>query len=159
MAKTADFDWTPPASHYRDPAMFERERQEIFAKNWMLFSWSERLAQARRHGRRTVAGYSIFAIRDDDGKMRAFHNVCRHRGAQLLSDDAGHCGKLVVCPYHSWSYTRDGRLNKATDFGGDAPSIRRLEPPRHRRRGMARPRLHPAEARRAGSDRMARPDP
>ena len=41
----ADFDWTLPLSSYRDPALFERERREIFAANWMLFSWSERLAR------------------------------------------------------------------------------------------------------------------
>ena len=120
MAKTPEFDWTPPASSYRDPAQFERERREIFARNWMLFSWSERMPTPGDTVAGTVAGYPVFAIRDDDGKIRAFHNVCRHRGAQLLADGVGHCGKLVVCPYHSWSYRRDGRLNKATDFGGDA---------------------------------------
>ena len=120
MAKTPEFDWTPPASSYRDPAQFQRERREIFAKNWMLFSWSERLPNPGDTVAGTVAGYPIFAVRDDDGKIRAFHNVCRHRGAQLLAEGAGHCGKLVVCTYHSWSYKRDGRLNKATDFGGDA---------------------------------------
>ena len=117
---TGDFDWTLPSKDYRDPALFERERREIFAKNWMLFSWSGRLREPGDYVTGAVVGYPVFAMRDDEGRVRAFHNVCRHRGAQLLSEPSGHCGKLVVCPYHSWSYKRDGRLSKATDFGGDA---------------------------------------
>ena len=113
------FDWTLPSRDYRDPVLFERERQEIFARNWSLFTWSARLANPGDYVTGTVAGYPVFVIRDDEGRVRAFHNVCRHRGAQLLSAESGHCGKLVVCPYHSWSYARDGRLNKAVDFGSD----------------------------------------
>ncbi len=85
----------------------------------MLFSWSERLREPGDYVTGTLAGYPVFVLRDDAGRVRAFHNVCRHRGAQLLTEEHGRCGKLVVCPYHSWSYTRDGRLNKAVDFGSD----------------------------------------
>jgi phenylpropionate dioxygenase-like ring-hydroxylating dioxygenase large terminal subunit len=119
MAKP-EFNWTSPSQDYRDPAIFERERQEIFAKNWMLFTWSERLRAPGEYVTGAIAGYPVFGMRDDDGKVRAFHNVCRHRGAQLLKEPGGQCGRLVVCPYHSWSYTRDGLLNKASDFGADA---------------------------------------
>ena len=119
-AGKSEFDWTLPSRDYRDPALYERERQEIFAKNWMLFTWGERLKNPGDYVSGTLAGFPVFAIRDDDGRVRAFHNVCRHRGAELLAEGEGHCGKLVVCPYHSWSYRRDGRLNKAIDFGGDA---------------------------------------
>ena len=115
----ASFEWTLPARDYCDPVLFERERQEIFARNWMLFTWSARLASPGDYVSGTTAGFPVFAIRDDDGRIRAFHNVCRHRGAQLLTKAAGQCGKLVVCPYHSWSYRLDGRLQKAADFGGD----------------------------------------
>ena len=114
------FDWTLPASWYRDPERYERERQTIFRRHWMLFSWSARLKEPGDYVTATVAGYSVFAIRDDSGVVRAFHNVCRHRGAELLTGETGHCGKLIVCPYHNWSYTRAGRLNKAVDFGSDA---------------------------------------
>lgn len=85
----------------------------------MLFTWSGRLRNPGDYVAGTLAGFPVFAIRDDEGSIRAFHNVCRHRGAQIVADGEGHCGKLVVCPYHSWSYRRDGRLNKAVDFGSD----------------------------------------
>jgi phenylpropionate dioxygenase-like ring-hydroxylating dioxygenase large terminal subunit len=54
-------------------------------------------------------GESVFVIRDDDGKARAFANVCRHRGSRLVDGNSG-CAKVLTCPYHAWSYARDGRL-------------------------------------------------
>jgi choline monooxygenase len=113
------FEWTLPASLYRDPENYERERQLIFASNWALFTWSARVEKPGDFVTGMIAGYPIFVLRVDDGTLRGFHNVCRHRGATLLAKESGACGKLLVCPYHSWSYRRDGRLAKATDFGGD----------------------------------------
>jgi len=110
------FEWTLPSSWYRDPKRYEQERQAIFRRNWMLLSWSARLREAGDYVTATIAGFPIYAMRDENGAVRAFHNVCRHRGAQLLTEAAGHCGKLIICPYHNWSYTRDGRLKKASDF-------------------------------------------
>jgi phenylpropionate dioxygenase-like ring-hydroxylating dioxygenase large terminal subunit len=81
---------------------------------------AERLPNPGDRVAETVAGYPIFANPRRCRKTRAFHNVCCRRGAQLLAEGAGDCSKLVVWPYHSWSYKRDGRLNKAADFGGDA---------------------------------------
>jgi phenylpropionate dioxygenase-like ring-hydroxylating dioxygenase large terminal subunit len=54
-------------------------------------------------------GQSIIVIRGDDGTVRAFANVCRHRGSRLV-DGSGGCAKVLTCPYHAWSYARDGRL-------------------------------------------------
>ncbi|MFI5015338.1 MAG: aromatic ring-hydroxylating dioxygenase subunit alpha [Hyphomicrobiales bacterium] len=111
--------WTLPAHLYRDADNYERERQAIFAANWALFTWSARLGKPGDYVSGLLAGYPIFVMRGDDGVLRGFHNVCRHRGAALVAKESGDCGKLLVCPYHSWSYRRDGRLAKATDFGGD----------------------------------------
>jgi phenylpropionate dioxygenase-like ring-hydroxylating dioxygenase large terminal subunit len=54
-------------------------------------------------------GESVIVIRGDDGEARAFANVCRHRGSRLVDGEAG-CAKVLTCPYHAWSYSRDGRL-------------------------------------------------
>ncbi len=110
---------TLPAHLYRDPANYERERAAIFTRNWSLFTWSGRLKEPGDYVAGVLAGYPVFVMRGDDGRVRGFHNVCRHRGAALVGDGAGHCGRAVTCPYHSWAYDRAGRLHKATDFGGD----------------------------------------
>jgi phenylpropionate dioxygenase-like ring-hydroxylating dioxygenase large terminal subunit len=55
-------------------------------------------------------GESIVVLRGDDGEVRAFHNVCRHRAARLLDGSKGHCGRRITCPYHAWTYALDGRL-------------------------------------------------
>jgi len=113
------FHWTLPAALYRDPHHYERERQSIFAANWALFTWSARVGKPGDYVAGVLAGYPVFVMRGDDGVLRGFHNVCRHRGATLVAKESGDCGKLLVCPYHSWSYHRDGSLAKASDFGGD----------------------------------------
>ncbi len=112
---------TLPAQAYRDPAQFARERETIFAANWSLFSLTERLSTPGAYVTGEIAGYPIFAVRTDKGELRAFHNVCRHRGARLL-DGAGTCGRHITCPYHAWTYAHDGRLTKATEFG-DVPDF------------------------------------
>ncbi len=111
--------WTLPANWYHDAEIFAEERARIFEKNWMLFTWSQRMLKPGDYVRGTVAGRSIFVIRGDDGIVRAFHNVCRHRGAELVGKDEGRCGRHVVCPYHAWSFNRAGELERARDFGGD----------------------------------------
>jgi len=117
---TSDFTWTMPAEWYRSPEIYARERSSVFSRNWMLFTWGERLKEPGDYVSGTVAGYPVFAMRGDDGRVRAFHNVCRHRGAQLLMEEDGHCGKILSCPYHAWAFDRAGRLVKARDFG-DGP--------------------------------------
>jgi choline monooxygenase len=110
---------TLPASWYRDPVLFERERASIFTRHWSLLTWSERLARPGDWVAGEVAGYRIFVVRGEDGVARGFHNVCRHRAAELVRGETGHCSRRLVCPYHSWAYGLDGRLRQATDFGGE----------------------------------------
>ena len=64
-----------------------------------------------------LSGFPIVALRDDKGELRAFHNVCRHRAGPLVKDEAGTCPGALVCQYHGWRYTLDGRLRAARDFG------------------------------------------
>lgn len=118
---TFGLSWTMPASAYRDPLQFARERSRIFARNWALFTWSERLAHPGSYVAGTLAGYPIFLIRDTDGCIHGFHNVCRHRAATLFAEEEGRCtSRAIVCPYHRWTYDFSGRLLKATDFGNRA---------------------------------------
>lgn len=110
---------TLPASWYADPGVFAKERAAIFARHWQLFAHESRMPAPGDYVAGTLAGYPIVVIRARDGLVRGFHNVCRHRAAQLVPDGAGH-SKSLVCPYHGWSYDGEGRLLKARDFGEDA---------------------------------------
>jgi len=108
---------TLPARLYSDAALYERERHEIFARTWQLFAHESQLARPGDYVAATFAGYPIVAVRAEDGTVKAFHNVCRHRAGPLVDDGQGHCAGHFVCRYHAWKYALDGRLASARDFG------------------------------------------
>ena len=109
---------TLPASAYRDPAMFERERLDIFAREWLLYGRSDQLPNPGDFLSATIIGYPVIVVRQTDGSLRGFHNVCRHRAAMLTQDTSGSMpGGMIRCPYHSWTYQLDGCLNRAPGFG------------------------------------------
>lgn len=93
------------------------ENREVFAKSWQLLgpaSWAEGPGD---HFIADIAGCSILVARGDDGALRAFYNICRHRGAPLV-DCAGNGAKRFNCPYHGWSYRLDGSLRAAPEMQG-----------------------------------------
>ena len=67
-------------------------------------------------------GEMLFAMRGNDGVVRAFHNVCRHRASRLLDGPRGHCTRRIVCPYHAWSYDFEGGLASVGDRSGISAS-------------------------------------
>jgi choline monooxygenase len=108
-----------PVSWYIDPEAHQRDRQRIFARNWTLFGPAVGLSQPRAWRADTVNGWPVFVIRGDDGVLRGFHNVCRHRASRLLLGETGSCAR-IVCPYHAWSYDLTGALRKTPNFGDGA---------------------------------------
>ncbi len=88
-----------------------------FAKNWLLLAHESQLADAGSYVAAEIAGYPLLALRDEQGVLRAFHNVCRHRAGPLVEDGSGRCEKTLRCRYHGWAYAFDGRLASARDFG------------------------------------------
>jgi len=106
------------AHYYADPGIFEAERQAIFRRQWQMLGPVARLARPGDYLAVDVAGWKLFALRGDDGVLRGFHNVCRHRGARLLEEGVGIC-KTLRCPYHNWVYASDGSLKHAPWFGED----------------------------------------
>jgi choline monooxygenase len=103
--------WTLPASWYTDPGVVALERARIFATSWQ---YAGRTAQLERTGSffTSQAGHlPIVVLRDGDGSVRAFVNVCRHRG-HLVAAGAG-CQQSLQCPYHAWTYGLDGALRRA----------------------------------------------
>jgi len=99
-----------PAWIYHDPEFFEREKQTIFRQAWQVVCHLSDIPKSGDFHTFEFLGESLVVMRTEDGGVRAFHNVCRHRAARLLDGTKGHCGKLITCPYHAWTYSLDGRL-------------------------------------------------
>jgi Rieske 2Fe-2S family protein len=97
------------ASAYADPVLFERERREAFARAWIVIGHASEVRDPGDFAAGMIAGEPVVAVRDHDGVLRAFSNVCRHRAARL-AEGAGSCGKVLRCPYHGWTYRLDGTL-------------------------------------------------
>jgi choline monooxygenase len=100
-----------PAAYYIDPAVFAREKEAILYRAWTLAGHASQLGEIGSYVTCQVADQNLFVIRDKDGNLRAFYNVCSHRAHELLTGSG--CAKVITCPYHAWSYHADGRLRTA----------------------------------------------
>jgi choline monooxygenase len=107
---------TIPARWYTDPAMLEAERQQVFARTWQAVGRGDSVTETGSYFACEIAGEPILVARGGDGCLRAFSNVCRHRGS-LLADGKG-CSPVIRCPYHGWTYTLDGSLFGQPEFEG-----------------------------------------
>ncbi|MGI9385926.1 MAG: aromatic ring-hydroxylating oxygenase subunit alpha [Methyloligellaceae bacterium] len=115
--------------YYTDSAIFDREMNTTFVNTWQFACHVSELAEPGDFATFTVAGENLFCIRGRDGEVRGFYNVCQHRAHELVKGK-GNC-KLVVCPYHAWSYELDGRLRSGPNVkaveGFDRAEIRLSE--------------------------------
>ena len=101
---------TLPGDDYTSPSVFDTERERVFARSWNCVGRANAVAHAGDFLVRRVAGESLIVVRGRDGAIRAFFNVCRHRGTELCQDARGRFSETIRCPYHAWTYTTDGRL-------------------------------------------------
>ena len=108
--------------HYTCPEIHAGDVQAIFARTWQLIGPAARLAERGDYIATEIAGQKIFVVRAGDG-LRAYRNVCRHRGAQLLENGSGRCTTLR-CPYHQWVWAEDGSLLHVP-WWGDDPDFRK----------------------------------
>lgn len=104
---------TLPARFYHDPAIYQQELQTIFSKMWLCVGREEDIEKPGDYVTRTVGQESVIVVRDTDGRVNAFHNVCRHRGSRLLAESSGSGLRHLQCPYHAWTYGLDGGLRVA----------------------------------------------
>ena len=98
-----------PGWLYHDPEFFEAEKRAFLRAAPQIVCHQSEIPNPGEWRSLDYLGESIIVIRGDDGDVRAFSNVCRHRGSRLV-DGTGGCAKVLTCPYHAWSYARDGRL-------------------------------------------------
>lgn len=99
---------------YYDEELLALEKTQIFKKNWLLVGHINDMPKPRDYLTLDAIGERALVIRGNDNRIRAFHNVCRHRGAKLLDlpggQYAGQCAHTLTCPFHGWTYQLDGKL-------------------------------------------------
>ena len=106
--------WSLPAWTYSDSDFFALEKERVFAPSWQIVCHASDIPRTGDWHTLDYLGESVIVMRGRDGELRAFINVCRHRGSRIL-DGARGCAKKLVCPYHAWTYELDGRLTGVPD--------------------------------------------
>ncbi len=101
---------TLPGTDYHDAGVYEVERQQIFLRSWFMAGRSEQAPEPGSWFTIDVVGESILIVRGDDNELRAFYNVCRHRGSRLREEESGFEKGTIMCPYHAWCYDLRGGL-------------------------------------------------
>ncbi len=137
--------WEPrptlASADYASLDVWEQERERIWWGDWICVGRTEEVANPGDYIVRDVAGESVFVTRNLDGELRAFYNVCAHRGTKFLDDVEGTASvrKAFVCPYHAWTFDLNGQLDRhAERQGGRALRPRRAPAVRHRGRPLRR---------------------
>jgi glycine betaine catabolism A len=104
---------TLPAGYYTDPAYFAREAERLFRRMWLFAGRHDDVPGPGHYLVRRFGAAQVLLLRDEQGVLRAFHNVCRHRGTLLCSAARGELRGHLQCAYHAWTYRLDGSLHKA----------------------------------------------
>lgn len=97
-----------PARYYINEQILRQEKEKIFFKTWQFACHVTKLDEPGAYVAVNVLGQNIFVVRDRDGEIKAFYNVCPHRGHKLVEGMGNK--KVIICPYHQWSYSLDGSL-------------------------------------------------
>jgi Rieske 2Fe-2S family protein len=115
-----------PRAAYVDPDVHQWEQRHFFREGWVCAGRSS-LILPEKAGQAAIAlgGLGILLTRDAGGKLRAFENICRHRGHEVLPCGARSAKSVLVCPYHAWSYEIDGRLRSARGVDKTAAACKR----------------------------------
>ena len=101
--------WTLPGHYYFDADIYRAEMKQIFYRNWQYVCHISAIPQTGDYHVRDIGDQSVFVLRQENGDIVAYHNVCQHRAHRLLEDE-GKIGKRIVCPYHAWAYAPTGEL-------------------------------------------------
>jgi len=111
------YDDDPQKSHslnaetYVDPRWFNLDQNAVIARSWQWVCHVEKVREPGSYTTVQIAGQPIAIVRDKEGQLRAFYNVCKHRAHELLSGDGN--TTRIMCPYHAWVYKLDGQLARA----------------------------------------------
>jgi Rieske 2Fe-2S family protein len=117
---------TLAGSYYTDPDIFAHEQRAIFEDDWLCVARSGDIPAPGQFQTVQAGRESVIVVRQRDGGLRAFLNVCRHRGARLCTEESGQVSRYLRCSYHAWSYDLGGRLAAAPNLA-KMPDIDRSE--------------------------------
>ncbi len=102
-----------PGWTYHSPALLELEKEQVFRSHWQIVGHVSDVPEPGDYLTMDVVGERALVVRGKDGVVRAFHNMCRHRGSRVVADSQGSCKGALVCPFHGWDYNLDGTLRGA----------------------------------------------
>jgi len=107
----ADEDTGPPKEWFLGEEWFTRDLAAVFRPRWLLAGHLGEISEPGQYLTYSLGSDEVLICKDGQGRVRAYHNVCSHRGARLCSDAKGKMGARIICPYHGWSYSlSDGAL-------------------------------------------------
>jgi len=124
---------TLPSRFFYDPDIFEREAETIFHSSWHCVCHRSEIENPGDFVKFDLLDQSVLVIQGNDGQAHALHNVCQHRGTRLIEERRGRIKRMIICPYHAWSYKFDGKLRNAPRtecLKGFEPSDYALKPVR-----------------------------
>jgi len=111
-----------PVEAYTSQAWFDREQEQIFSRTWAFAGLDGDVSEPGQYVSVQAGLNNIFIVMGQDGQLRAFHNICRHRGTQLLRA-VGNTKKVITCPYHDWTYDLEGCLLSVPDRRNQFPDL------------------------------------
>lgn len=114
---------TIPSAWYFDPEIYALECRTVFGGSWQCAGRTDQVQGPGSFFTIEIAGEPVLVVRDEQGTLRAFHNVCRHKAAQVINEPQGQAPKLR-CRYHGWTYDLAGRLRGVPEFDGVADFCR-----------------------------------
>lgn len=106
-----------PGSAYTSEGFWQCEAERLFPAGWVFVAFAHELSKAGDAVPVTVAGQPLLLLRNREGEIKGFHNVCRHRCLKLV-ETPGNVGSMLKCPYHAWAYSLNGELKATPYFGG-----------------------------------------
>ena len=145
LTASSTLNRTLPSAYYYDPSIFEQEKERIFYDSWVASARIEEIPNPGDYILREIGDQSVIVVRTKSGEIKAFYNVCRHRGNRICSAERGRAkGSAFTCRYHGWTYNLDGELAATPNLaippslngeplalyavlqqpGGDAPAMR-----------------------------------
>ena len=108
---------SPDPVVYASDATWQAERRTVFAATWQYVGDARKLTLTGDHLAASFAGYRVIGVRQADGSLEGFHNICRHRAAPVIETDGYGRSAVLTCPYHRWAYGLDGGLRTTPEFG------------------------------------------